>query len=1112
MEVEADPNLLVVNLDHCVSSETRQFGKSSCIYTTTMPPNTCGHDVLQLTTPVQCLGDINQPLSRIQHQHLTQLQPLQYPQVQVSYDNGTLQQPNGSLLAGGAPLYQPPPPTALHHYHPPPPGPPVSAPPTQTYHGGYLTPLSVAPTPSMPDYPPIMPAPTQNLSENVPSQCTEASPSFDHSTVASSSLEKPKTIEIVEPEPLPSDDYQYYKEIERLLATNELPSNTSPVYNKRLRKRAQNYILIGGVLHHNPKEPRRVIMTKEEQSMLLESYHISASSGVHIGIKKMFAKLRDEFFWRGMYVSVATYVRKCTRCSDSASIPIPPVISNNSHQEDSCSQTSGISTGVQTASRIWTDVEIQLCGPYKTTNNRNSHIAVIVDPESKFLLAAALPSSGLATRLTQFMMTNLFSFGFARAHLVISLELYSAVHDEFSRRTRDLRDCHGLLRRREKPICGWVDSLLAHLVDKKPHRWDRELDKFLYQFRTGEMKHFVRICASDDDYIGTVCPFYSMFQRPPCPLSATAASEDKENSFPISSCKTKFKRKREISKTVLCQQSADSMMPKRISAPSQKETISNNHEIACGKQDDSLSKQVNDPHKNGVETTKEADTLEPVHMAVTSIKSYLAETRMARQRRGNYNKYPDELRERMASYALKHGSQEAAKHFSTVLGIQVNDSTIRNLVKSRTRFGLTQRQEIAKYAIEKGIAEAAKHFSSTLNVTVSHYLIRRFISLYGPKRPHCKKNRNKMKKDTECLTAKVKNDIGNYANEHSIEETISHFRNLLGIHLMESAVKKLHEDYLQKHPSASHSQNDQRFVKQETAVTSFNEQNTVCCYSQADTNVGSQNSYYGNVQLYQPQYPAGTCPGRPPENVVGETRNSAVSQPFLLVPQENSSTFDLGLQEKVVKTNWVNNSNDEGGSVYQQYPSVNEQIFVEVVSDKSKINNVQNSEQISTTTEHQENQSEKVPKKTVAIKKRGKYSTFSPELRAEIGKYAVEHGCLKASHHFSSIIGRDLPESTARGIKEKYLKKLKYTEVTSLGYSPRGRAPRLGKYDEIVQDCLKELIKTGERASSFLAIITAKKILNKYEPNLLKENGGNVELNNSWAKSFLKRLGLRNNS
>lgn len=46
------------------------------------------------------------------------------------------------------------------------------------------------------------------------------------------------------------------------------------------------------------------------------------------------------------------------------------------------------------------------------------------------------------------------------------------------------------------------------------------------------------------------------------------------------------------------------------------------------------------------------------------------------------------------------------------------------------------------------------------------------------------------------------------------------------------------------------------------------------------------------------------------------------------------------------------------------------------------------------------------------------------------------------------------------------------------------------------------------QVSSFLVIATAKQVLMQYEPSLLEEHGGPVRLNPTWAKSFLKRIGL----
>lgn len=106
----------------------------------------------------------------------------------------------------------------------------------------------------------------------------------------------------------------------------------------------------------------------------------------------------------------------------------------------------------------------------------------------------------------------------------------------------------------------------------------------------------------------------------------------------------------------------------------------------------------------------------------------------------------------------------------------------------------------------------------------------------------------------------------------------------------------------------------------------------------------------------------------------------------------------------------------------------------------------------------------------LGMSKRGNYASYSPELRAEIGKYATKHGNLAAVQHFKEQLGFEIPESTVRGLKDKYLIKQARNkkEVVSIGFAQRGRPMRLGKYDEIVQDCIRQLIKDGEKVRNII--------------------------------------------
>lgn len=102
----ADTGLLVVDLGNCVSAgkyyttimwlfeitlslmkhaviaDVSNLGKCACIYT--LPQATDCQDVLELGTPIQCLGDINQSICRIQQEQLAHIQGVNYQEIQVS--------------------------------------------------------------------------------------------------------------------------------------------------------------------------------------------------------------------------------------------------------------------------------------------------------------------------------------------------------------------------------------------------------------------------------------------------------------------------------------------------------------------------------------------------------------------------------------------------------------------------------------------------------------------------------------------------------------------------------------------------------------------------------------------------------------------------------------------------------------------------------------------------------------------------------------------------------------------------------------------------------------------------------------------------------------------
>lgn len=492
------------------------------------------------------------------------------------------------------------------------------------------------------------------------------------------------------------------------------------------------------------------------------------------------------------------------------------------------------------------------------------------------------------------------------------------------------------------------------------------------------------------------------------------------------------------------------------------------------------------------------------------LKNYLAKTKDIRRKRGKYQRYSVELQEHMIAYAKNHGIRKAATYFSQLIGSNVSDSTIRNLMKASVNFLPRTKEDIARYAIEFGVDKASKYFSETLNKEVPVSLVNKFKILYGSKfikqdKENSENLKNNSKKTINNLTDEEKESIGDHACNHTIEETINFFLKNKNIKLNESDVRELQSLYLGRQQGTNYVVIPNESVNVANVTYQTLPAGSVC-FSPSGSIVQIQdNSYSYEDVRYHLSVNQENLRLQPQEERVEEC---PVVDHFLLVSEENP-TCSISITNK---PDFRKPTQEWGSTQSLQDNSQESHTFqVEVSSTPDIVENVETRDIPSEQKNHPK-EPKRNPKRKEGIKKRGSYTTYSPELRAKIGKYAAEHGSLKASNHFSKIIGHDLPESTARGLKERYLNKVKHCDVTSLGYSTRGRPLRLGKYDEVVQECLKELVRSGERMTSFLAITTAKQILNKLEPNLLQENGGTVVLNNTWAKSILKRIGVRNNS
>ena len=145
---------------------------------------------------------------------------------------------------------------------------------------------------------------------------------------------------------------------------------------------------------------------------------------------------------------------------------------------------------------------------------------------------------------------------------------------------------------------------------------------------------------------------------------------------------------------------------------------------------------------------------------------------------------------------------------------------------------------------------------------------------------------------------------------------------------------------------------------------------------------------------------------------------------------------------------------------------------------------------------------------------RGKYNSYSPEERAQIGKYALENGNTRAARHFSKVLNRKINESTARRLKSEYVQALAQKNdpegplVKCLPTKTQGRLLLLGQdIDKAVQEYIEATRAAGGVVNTAIVMAAAVGIMSSRDVTKLSSHGGYVNITKTWAKSLLNRMG-----
>lgn len=123
-------------------------------------------------------------------------------------------------------------------------------------------------------------------------------------------------------------------------------------------------------------KPPKIVVDASEKQSLLEKFHNDPLFGGHSGQRKLYAKLRNNFYWRRMTKDIAKFIEKCENCRV------------NKHKV----YTKEPMVITQTPDKPFDLVIIDTIGPFTTSNRGNIYAVTMICDLTKYLVCASVVS------------------------------------------------------------------------------------------------------------------------------------------------------------------------------------------------------------------------------------------------------------------------------------------------------------------------------------------------------------------------------------------------------------------------------------------------------------------------------------------------------------------------------------------------------------------------------------------------------------------------------------------------------------------------------------------------------------------------------------------------
>ena len=256
-------------------------------------------------------------------------------------------------------------------------------------------------------------------------------------------------------------------------------SITKIIENLHLKPFSNEYKMKDGLLCrlvNNSRGSSAVpVVPRSKMKDILLAYHNSSINGSHFGKDRTYYKIRDRYFWSGMYKDVENHIKMCPNCSANKYARQKPIGHLNS---------------TDPPNGVWENLAMDFVGPITPTSaSGNKNIIVITDLLSKFVVTKARRDNTASTAAKVFVEEVILTFGAPNQVLTDNGKHFTS--KLFEEMTSLCGVCHvrttpyhpkanGTCERFNSSLC----ENLAAICNSKRTDWDQQLSKTTFAYNT----------------------------------------------------------------------------------------------------------------------------------------------------------------------------------------------------------------------------------------------------------------------------------------------------------------------------------------------------------------------------------------------------------------------------------------------------------------------------------------------------------------------------------------------------------------------------------------------------------------------------------------------------